>query len=72
MNGNELVIVVCNITKMTAEYCHHTTTPDLPIREAVRMSIAVPSKWLCVWLSICVCGSSVQCNVQILQHLNYM
>eukprot|EP00058_Branchiostoma_floridae_P009055 XP_002594543.1 hypothetical protein BRAFLDRAFT_130803 [Branchiostoma floridae] len=42
MNGVELCIVVTNLTQMTEEYCHVKTTPDLPIRKAVRMSMSIP------------------------------
>ncbi|PVD30272.1 hypothetical protein C0Q70_09536 [Pomacea canaliculata] len=35
-------IVVTNLTHMTTEYCHAKTTPDMPIRLAVRMSMAIP------------------------------
>nr|XP_054767259.1 uncharacterized protein LOC129274479 [Lytechinus pictus] len=40
--GKELCIVVTNLSRMTAEYCHVKTTPNLPIRTALRMSIAIP------------------------------
>ncbi|XP_070566999.1 uncharacterized protein [Ptychodera flava] len=40
--GKELCIVVCNVTQMNAEYCHVKTTPDMPIRLAVRMSMSIP------------------------------
>ncbi|XP_800195.4 uncharacterized protein LOC582782 [Strongylocentrotus purpuratus] len=40
--GKELCIVVTNLSQMSAEYCHAKTTPNLPIRMAVRMSIAIP------------------------------
>ncbi|KAI8795203.1 Uncharacterized protein BgiBS90_002970, partial [Biomphalaria glabrata] len=38
----ELCIVVTNVNQMRTEYCHIKTTPDMPIREALRMSIGVP------------------------------
>ncbi|XP_059145233.1 uncharacterized protein LOC131932348 [Physella acuta] len=38
----ELCIVVTNLNQMRSEYCHPKTTPDMPIREAVRMSMALP------------------------------
>ncbi|XP_071966234.1 uncharacterized protein [Antedon mediterranea] len=40
--GKELCIVVTNINRMDVEYCHVKTTPNLPIRIAVRMSMAIP------------------------------
>lgn len=40
--GRELYIAVTNLTKLCSEYCHLTTTPDLPIRKAVRMSMSFP------------------------------
>ncbi|XP_059158896.1 uncharacterized protein LOC131942945 [Physella acuta] len=38
----ELCVVVTNLNQMRAEYCHPKTTPDMPIREALRMSMAIP------------------------------
>ncbi|EDO26835.1 predicted protein, partial [Nematostella vectensis] len=40
--GKELCIVVTNLNQMSAEYLHPKTTPNMPIRRAVRMSIALP------------------------------
>ncbi|KAL3832268.1 hypothetical protein ACJMK2_023928 [Sinanodonta woodiana] len=40
--GKELCIVVTNLNMMNAEYCHPKTTPNMPIRVAVRMSMAIP------------------------------
>lgn len=40
--GNELCIVVTNVNHMVEEYCHVKTTPDMPIRLAVRMSMSIP------------------------------
>ncbi|KAH9510389.1 hypothetical protein Btru_043024 [Bulinus truncatus] len=38
----ELCVVVTNLNQMRAEYCHIKTTPNMPIREALRMSMAIP------------------------------
>ncbi|CAL1546595.1 unnamed protein product [Lymnaea stagnalis] len=38
----ELCVVVTNLNQMRSEYCHPKTTPDMPIREALRMSMAIP------------------------------
>ncbi|GFR85461.1 hypothetical protein ElyMa_004174600 [Elysia marginata] len=38
----ELCIVVTNISQMNTEYCHPKTTPDMPIRQALRMSMSIP------------------------------
>ena len=38
----ELCCVVTNLSQMTTEYCHPKTTPDMPIRVAIRMSMAIP------------------------------
>ncbi|XP_059158901.1 uncharacterized protein LOC131942947, partial [Physella acuta] len=38
----ELCVVVTNLNHMRVEYCHPKTTPDMPIREALRMSMAIP------------------------------
>jgi len=40
--GTELCIVVTNLSRMCSEYCTTQTCPDLPIRAAVRMSMAFP------------------------------
>ncbi|XP_046356152.2 uncharacterized protein LOC124135044 [Haliotis rufescens] len=40
--GREVCVVVTNLNLMTAEYCHPKTTPDMPIRVAVRMSMSIP------------------------------
>ncbi|XP_078581056.1 uncharacterized protein LOC144864645 [Branchiostoma floridae x Branchiostoma japonicum] len=42
MSGIELCIVVTNLDQMAEEYCHVKTTPNLPIRRAVRMSMSIP------------------------------
>ncbi|XP_077977071.1 uncharacterized protein LOC144432681 [Glandiceps talaboti] len=42
MYGTELCVVVTNVNQMDVEYCHIKTTPDLPIRWAIRMSTAIP------------------------------
>lgn len=42
LTGRELCIVVTNLNKMCAEYCHPKTTPDLPVRLAVRMTMSFP------------------------------
>lgn len=52
--GKELCVVVTNLNHMTEEYCHVKTTPDMPIRLAVRMSMAIPGT--CNWKMIpCIC-----------------
>ena len=40
--GRELCIVVTNLSRMCSEYCTTRTCPDLPVRAAVRMSMAFP------------------------------
>lgn len=40
--GKELCIVVTNLNMMNAEYFHPKTTPDAQVRDAVRMSMAIP------------------------------
>lgn len=40
--GKELCIVVTNLNHMIEEYCHVKTTPNMPIRLAVRMSMSIP------------------------------
>ncbi|XP_030845714.1 uncharacterized protein LOC105445891 [Strongylocentrotus purpuratus] len=40
--GKELCVVVTNLSLKMEEYCHVKTTPLLPIRAAVRMSMAIP------------------------------
>lgn len=40
--GKELCVVVTNLNMMTTEYFHPKTTPDTPVRVAVRMSMGIP------------------------------
>nr|XP_034302817.1 uncharacterized protein LOC117681620 [Crassostrea gigas] len=40
--GRELCVVVTNLTVLHEEYFHPKTTPNIPIRLAVRMSVALP------------------------------
>ena len=40
--GRELCIPITNITRMVTEYCHPKTTPDMPVRLAVGMSMSLP------------------------------
>ncbi|XP_021350464.1 uncharacterized protein LOC110448514 isoform X2 [Mizuhopecten yessoensis] len=42
--NKELCVVVTNLNHMSEEYCHPKTTPDMPIRLAVRMSMSIPGK----------------------------
>jgi arachidonate 5-lipoxygenase len=40
--SRELCVVVTNISEKSVEYCHIKTTPDLPIIDALRMTMATP------------------------------
>lgn len=40
--GTELCITVSNVSRMQSEYCHVNTTPDMPVRRAMRASISLP------------------------------
>lgn len=40
--GRELCVPVTNVTRMMTEYCHAKTTPNMPVRVAVRMSMSLP------------------------------
>lgn len=40
--GRELCVPVTNLTRMCTEYCHPKTTPDMPVRLAVGMSMSLP------------------------------
>ncbi|ESO99707.1 hypothetical protein LOTGIDRAFT_238744 [Lottia gigantea] len=42
MTGKELCICVTNVNHMVATYCHVKTTPSLPVRQAVCMSMSLP------------------------------
>ncbi|BFZ23318.1 hypothetical protein BsWGS_26357 [Bradybaena similaris] len=44
--GVELCVVVTNLNLMKSEYCHPKTTPDMPIREALRMSMSIPGVFM--------------------------
>ncbi|XP_048777511.2 uncharacterized protein LOC125681450 isoform X2 [Ostrea edulis] len=40
--GKELCVVVTNVNNMEENYLHPKTTPKMPLRKAVRMSISIP------------------------------
>ncbi|GAB1601046.1 uncharacterized protein LOC115216501, partial [Argonauta hians] len=40
--GRELCVIVTNVNHMAVEYCHPKTTPHMPVRLAVRMSMSIP------------------------------
>ncbi|XP_046846665.1 uncharacterized protein LOC124440335 isoform X2 [Xenia sp. Carnegie-2017] len=40
--GTEICIVVTNLNHMSVEYFHPKTTPNVPLRKAVKMSMALP------------------------------
>ncbi|XP_072015107.1 uncharacterized protein [Amphiura filiformis] len=40
--GRELCITTTNLNQLDCVYCHVKTTPDLPIRMAIRMSLSIP------------------------------
>ncbi|XP_052797030.1 uncharacterized protein LOC128229234 isoform X2 [Mya arenaria] len=40
--GKELCVVATNLNMMNAEYFHPKTSPDMPVRMAVRMSMSIP------------------------------
>lgn len=40
--GKELCVVVTNVNHMAVEYCHPKTTPHMPIRMSLRMSMSIP------------------------------
>ena len=37
---------------MIEEYCHVKTTPNMPIRLAVRMSMSIPGLYVKLWIII--------------------
>ena len=41
-SGRELCVPVTNVTRMMTDYCHPKTTPSMPVRVAVRMSMSLP------------------------------
>ena len=43
--GTELCIAVSNISRQQSEYLHVNTTPDLPIKLAIRASMSIPFLW---------------------------
>lgn len=38
----ELCVIVTNLNRMSTEHCHVKTTPNMPVRVAVKMSISIP------------------------------
>ena len=43
--GTELCISVSNVSRSQNEYFHVNTTPDLPIKAAIRTTMSVPLLW---------------------------
>mmetsp|Transcript_11932 Transcript_11932/g.20951 ORF Transcript_11932/g.20951 Transcript_11932/m.20951 type:complete len:138 (+) Transcript_11932:218-631(+) len=43
--GRKLCISASKISRHESEYCHVNTTPDLPIRNAIRASTSLPILW---------------------------
>ncbi|GFO21426.1 hypothetical protein PoB_004793100 [Plakobranchus ocellatus] len=48
MYHRELCVVATNLNQMTSLYCHPKTTPDMPVRLAVRMSMSIPGMFKAV------------------------
>jgi len=44
----ELVVTGTNVNEAVTEYYHHTTTPDMPLSLAVRISASIPFFFQCV------------------------
>ena len=42
MTGKELAITVTDVMQMDCLYCHVKTTPNMPIKKALRMSTSLP------------------------------
>jgi len=40
--GRELCVPITNVTRMCTEYCHPKTTPTMPVRIAVAISMSLP------------------------------
>jgi predicted acylesterase/phospholipase RssA len=40
--GRELCVPVTNVSRMSIEYCHPKTTPNMPVRVAVTVSMSLP------------------------------
>ncbi|MDD1779991.1 patatin-like phospholipase family protein [Enterovibrio sp. ZSDZ35] len=47
-NSKELYLVVTNLSDQVAEVFSHKTTPDVAVRDAVRMSMSIPLYFKCV------------------------
>lgn len=43
--GRELCVTVSNLSRHELELCHVVTTPDVPIRRAIRASMSLPILW---------------------------
>ncbi|XP_038044381.1 uncharacterized protein LOC119719130 [Patiria miniata] len=46
--NTEVCVVVTNVNVMDAEYCHVKTTPNMSVRTAMRMSMAIPGLFTAV------------------------
>ncbi|WP_257451586.1 patatin-like phospholipase family protein [Archangium lipolyticum] len=40
--GRELCVPITNVSRMSVEYCHPKTTPNMPVRVAVTISMSLP------------------------------
>jgi predicted acylesterase/phospholipase RssA len=40
--GRELCVPITNVSRMSVEYCHPKTTPNMPVRVAVTVSMSLP------------------------------
>jgi predicted acylesterase/phospholipase RssA len=40
--GRELCVPITNVSRMSIEYCHPKTTPNMPVRVAVTISMSLP------------------------------
>ncbi|XP_022096774.1 uncharacterized protein LOC110982574 isoform X2 [Acanthaster planci] len=68
--NKEICIVVTNVNVMDAEYCHVKTTPNMSIRMAMRMSMAIPGLFCAVkykrfGVEDCYVDGGLLCNYPI-------
>ncbi|XP_072023650.1 uncharacterized protein [Amphiura filiformis] len=68
--GRELCVVAVNVNQLDCIYCHVKTTPDMPIRVAVRMSCSIPGviapvKYTLHGVQEIFCDGGLVCNYPV-------
>ena len=57
--NKELCLVVVNVDASEEIYCHVKTTPEMPVRLAVRMSMSLPGTFIRYGVQIYIYSSDI-------------